>query len=810
MVIVTSDANDAKDANVPNDDANVPNDDAKVDVDDAVDAVDTHNDANDVDATVGAADGANGAVEADDANDMKNGARDATNDDAKVDVDDAVDAVDTNNDAVDANGTDDTNDSNENDTNDSERVRSYDEVNDYRIGIPLDQRMPRDLVNVFEFAKVKVWSPGLDNNREHFVEVEYNVYSTITDEARVSSVFKSVPLKEKQIESGTSNGLVPPAGDGLLSPGGPDRGRNNAYETALPDLNSDSEQEFNSLVSASISHFMDSSHLPLPRDRERVSLKCSLMQKRFGSNRKIATADISDEDVRIVFDKLLNSDPEPNTLSSISSKSGLDFVRNEPFSRRKNSLPVYLYPHGQHFFPRGIKKPFGIVELDITKERWSSLCADFNPDRTIGLREGRGEGRLPEYYRQLVERFPDFVNNLGIQEASSLPFPVDAPNPILEENEDECVMELGGALIFPKRDEHVKEGCLEKLLPLLNVLPMSKVDTQFMGDRKSAMYYIRVVVENMLKKQNTECGLVHWADDLCDPVMKRVFFTSLGQHVVERLKEGEEGYPGYIADLMDLKKYKYREGYEPLACKVLFDTDGNITEIEDTDGTKYKPSTNESVPGYHTVDTSTISYQRMWEWMKQKARSATFAWVSLQHLSTQHYLWGNYGSTSLRLYLPPNHKFRMTFSSHFWRTAFTCKLASPLLYDERGLLSRLINLDYEEGLEQIMKDYIDEFEFSTYPEDLRSRGLLSNDELSECKFHIGVQDGLPLYYIIRKYVSGMVDEIFPSEDSLQSDDDMRKTYEYWTKKFKGTPDEYKLTNVKMVRTKPILNCNMYM
>ena len=401
MVIVTSDANDAKDANVPNDDANVPNDDAKVDVDDAVDAVDTHNDANDVDATVGAADGANGAVEADDANGMKNGARDATND--------------------------------------SERVRSYDEVNDYRIGIPLDQRMPRDLVNVFEFAKVKVWSPGLDNNREHFVEVEYNVYSTITDEARVSSVFKSVPLKEKQIESGptrTSNEL-PPAGDGLLSPGGPDRGRNNAYETALPDLNSDSEQEFNSLVSASISHFMDSSHLPLPGDSkygERVSLKCSLMQKRFGSNRKIATADISDEDVRKFFDKLLNSDPDPN--ASISSKSGLDFVRNEPFSRRKNSLPVYLYPHGQHFFPRGIKKPFGIVELDITKERWSSLCADFNPDRTIGLREGRGEGRLPEYYRQLVERFPDFVNNLGIQEASSLPFPVDAPNPFLEENED--------------------------------------------------------------------------------------------------------------------------------------------------------------------------------------------------------------------------------------------------------------------------------------------------------------------------------------------------------------------------------------
>ena len=806
MGIVTSDTNDTKDANVPNDDANV-------DVDDAVDAVDTHNDANDVDATVGAAAGANGTAEADDANNMKNGARDATNDDAKVDVDDAVDAVDTHNDADDADATVGAAvGANENDTNDSERVRSYDEVNDYRIGIPLDQRTPRDLVNVFEFAKVKVWSPGLDNKKEHFVEVEYNVYSNLTDEARVSSIFKSVPLKEKQIESGptrTSNGAV----DGLLSPGGPDRGRNNAYETALPDLNSNSNQEFNSLVSASISHFMDSSHLPLPGNLifgERVSLKCSLMQKQFGFNRKIATADISDEDVRNFFDKLLNSDLDTNALSSISSKSGLDFVRNEPFSRRKNSLPVYFYPHGLGR-NRDTKNPFGIVELDITKERWSSLCADFNPDRTIGLREGRGEGRLPEYYRQLVERFPDFVNNLGIQEASSLPFPVDAPNPNLEENEDDRVKVLDGTLIFPKRDEHVKEGCLEKLLPLLNVLEMSKVDTQFMGDRKSAMYYIRVVVENMLKKQNTECGLVHWADDLCDPVMKRVFFTSLGQHIVERLKEGEEGYPGYIADLMDLKKYKYREGYEPLACKVLFDTDGNITEIEDTDGTKYKPSTNEYVPGYHTVDTSTISYQRMWEWMKQKARSATFAWVSLQHLSTQHYLWGNYGSTSLRLYLPTNHKFRMTFCSHFWRTAFTCKLASPLLYDERGLLSRLINLDYKEGLEQIMKDYIDEFKFSTYPEDLRSRGLHSNDELSECKFHIGVQDGLPLYYIIKKYVSGMVDEIFPTEDSLKSDEDMRKTYEYWKDKFKvPAPTEYKLSNVKMVRTKPILNCSMYM
>jgi len=134
--------------------------------------------------------------------------------------------------------------------------------------------------------------------------------------------------------------------------------------------------------------------------------------------------------------------------------------------------------------------------------------------------------------------------------------------------------------------------------------------------------------------------------------MSRVFFSSLGNFLVRKVTHEDncnEGNP-YVADMMYLAKLKYRDGFENLGCKVYFDHKADILRIEDHDGTSYHPG------------------DELWEWAKLKARSASFVYISIEHLMWYHMNYANIPGMALRMFLQPDHPIRLAMTPHFYRT----------------------------------------------------------------------------------------------------------------------------------------------
>ena len=232
---------------------------------------------------------------------------------------------------------------------------------------------------------------------------------------------------------------------------------------------------------------------------------------------------------------------------------------------------------------------------------------------------------------------------------------------------------------------------------------------------------------------------------------------------------------GYVVDLNRLGPLKYKKNMENLGCKVHFDTNGSVTEIENyEDGTVYRPGT------------------KTWEWAKLKARTNIFITASLWHLMAYHFIWGCAPGQALRMYLPPTHPIRMAFSVHFYRTHWTCSQAKEQLLDEFGVLGRALPFAYEGGYDKILRQNLEEYKFQTYPDQLESQGV------KDCTFHVGSIDGIALHTIMVDYVREIFDEVYEREDRFLQDGNMRQLYHHLREKMEGLPEEYSMDNVKLL------------
>merc|ERR1712038_268705 len=263
-----------------------------------------------------------------------------------------------------------------------------------------------------------------------------------------------------------------------------------------------------------------------------------------------------------------------------------------------------------------------------------------------------------------------------------------------------------------------------------------------------------------------------WYDHTSDEAMKRIYFSSVGMCAVKKVQNG------FVADTKHLANYTFREDkrqYAPYGCETSFDRKGNIVKIEGVNGEVFYPGS------------------KYWGWAKLKSRTAAFVEGSFIHLARLHYCWGNIGGCSLRKYLSPDHPLRKAFSPHFFKTHHTCRRAEYSLFDEAGILFRGLSLDYEKGLKQVFVDYIGGFKFSTFPDDIKKQGV------QKCKFHIDAIDGLDLHKILCTYVSELVDEVYPTQESLEADLDMKRAHLYLVENLKITKEtEYTLENIKII------------
>ena len=70
--------------------------------------------------------------------------------------------------------------------------------------------------------------------------------------------------------------------------------------------------------------------------------------------------------------------------------------------------------------------------------------------------------------------------------------------------------------------------------------------------------------------------------------------------------------------------------------------------------------------------------------------------------------------------------------------------------------------------------------------------------MKDVECHVGATDGVGLHKVMVNYVSNLIDEIYPTVESLEADDDMRKVYGYLSGKMKGVPPEFSMANLKLV------------
>jgi hypothetical protein len=172
-------------------------------------------------------------------------------------------------------------------------------------------------------------------------------------------------------------------------------------------------------------------------------------------------------------------------------------------------------------------------------------------------------------------------------------------------------------------------------------------------------------------------------------------------------------------------------------------------------------------------------------------RTGVFVKVALIHLAEAHYIWGNYPGTAMRMFLPPKHPVRRAFTAHFFKTAYTCDRAKYSLFAAKGILSRGLSWKYKGGLEQSFIDLIEGFEFSTWPDELKAKGV------DKCKFHVGANDGVELHTVLSDYVSDRLDHVYASQKELDDDVHMKDFWDFIKAKMPGVPEALTLDNLKM-------------
>jgi len=328
--------------------------------------------------------------------------------------------------------------------------------------------------------------------------------------------------------------------------------------------------------------------------------------------------------------------------------------------------------------------------------------------------------------------------------------------------------EFDGLLEYPTTDEFLGKPWKGKLgLKVMNSLLRATDCTVPVTYRSAAINNVRLALTCGVKSPFED----RWIRPLSDESIQRVFFSSLGMEFVQ--KNSENG--GYVVDLTSLGKLEYKNNMENLGCKVYFDTNGRVTEIENhEDRVVHRPRT------------------ETWEWAKLKARSNIFITASLRHLMAYHFIWGCAPGQALRMFLPPTHPIRMAFSVHFCRTHWTCSQAKEQLLDEFGVLGRALPFAYIDGYERILRDQLEAYRFQTYPDQLESQGV------TDCSFHVGSTDGLAMHEIMVNYAHNIFDEVYVTEDRFSQDETMRELYAYLRERMKGLPAEYSMANVKML------------
>ena len=422
--------------------------------------------------------------------------------------------------------------------------------------------------------------------------------------------------------------------------------------------------------------------------------------------------------------------------------------------------------------PDGSSSRNAHLEIDVIQKHWKDMYAHSNVT-FVGKQE-----LFFALTGMFFVRTMDASNNLNAWEFKKN---VDAANPKLAMVQP--LPEELPELCFPEKDEFapVKRKVLLQF-KILGLLSFQDTLTRY-ANRAEGIYDIRQNVGKYIPTPKEG----RWVNPTSDASMKRVYFSSIGMFLVEKVPGLEQGY---VADVTDISKYEIRENperkYEPYGCKTYFDENGDIVKIEDLQGEIYTPSS------------------PYWEWAKLKSRTAAFTKAAFIHLGSVHYCWGNLANNSLRMFLAPNHPLRRAFTPHFYKTHHTCKRAENSLFAETGVLFRGLALKYEGGLKQVFIDYIGGFKFGRYPDELEERGL------TNCKFHVGANDGMDLHRILSQYVSDLIDETYASQEVLESDFDLRKVHEYLVKEMKISKEaEYTLDNVKTIWAEIIFRVTGY-
>lgn len=133
----------------------------------------------------------------------------------------------------------------------------------------------------------------------------------------------------------------------------------------------------------------------------------------------------------------------------------------------------------------------------------------------------------------------------------------------------------------------------------------------------------------------------------------------------------------------------------------------------------------------------------------------------------------------------------MALTPHFFKTHDAAYQAKDLLVAKRGPLGRLLPFEYEDGYVRVLNHLLDDFNFTTYPDELERQGMIGNE------FHVGASDGLALRQVLMDYVSNLFDEIYPSESSFRTDNEMRQVHRYLAERIDNFPSEYTMDNLKL-------------
>lgn len=326
---------------------------------------------------------------------------------------------------------------------------------------------------------------------------------------------------------------------------------------------------------------------------------------------------------------------------------------------------------------------------------------------------------------------------------------------------------LGGRLEFPYEDEFIPLSWKAKyVVPVLNRIPTT-ARTNTLHNRPQSMNRVRLALGDNVRSPREG----QWRNPLSDANMHRLYFSNLGMFYIQK----DLVTNGYVSDMTYFKELKYKDSFDSLACKTFFDSDGDITMIEDSDGTMYHPG------------------HEYWEWAKLKSRSAAFTLAGLEHITNYHYKWAAIPGLALRMFLPPSHPIRMAFSAHMFRTHYTTVKAVSSLLSEVGVLGRALPFAYEGGLEKAYIDLLDNFTFATYPDELAQQGV------ADCPFHVGASDGIALHKVLMDYVSNLFDEVYGKEEErLQADLAMKELYGFLDQKMPNIPHAFSMENLKLV------------